>query len=57
VCKLTFERMLGEPDELYGDDVGSNYQGQMQTLSKHFRVDRPASARTDADDQLPLFDG
>ena len=42
VCKLTFERMLGEPDELYGDDVGSNYQGQMQTLSKHFRVDRPA---------------
>jgi dCTP deaminase len=36
VCKLAFERMTEEPDVLYGDDVGSNYQGQMTMLSKHF---------------------
>ena len=37
VCKLTFEHMLAEPDQLYGADVNSNYQGQVETLSKHFR--------------------
>ena len=37
VCRLTFERMLSEPAKLYGQDVGSNYQGQVDTLSKHFR--------------------
>ncbi len=37
VCKLTFERMVAEPSRLYGQDVGSNYQGQVQTLGKHFR--------------------
>lgn len=36
VCKLTFERMLEAPDKLYGADVGSSYQGQQETLSKHF---------------------
>jgi dCTP deaminase len=36
VCKLAFERMTEEPDVLYGDDVGSNYQGQQTMLSKHF---------------------
>ncbi len=36
VCKLAFERMAGEPDVLYGADVGSNYQGQRTMLSKHF---------------------
>ncbi|HUY85789.1 MAG TPA: 2'-deoxycytidine 5'-triphosphate deaminase [Acidimicrobiales bacterium] len=36
VCKLTFERMLEEPKTLYGEDVGSNYQGQEETLGKHF---------------------
>jgi dCTP deaminase len=36
VCKLAFERMAGEPDVLYGEDVGSNYQGQQTMLSKHF---------------------
>lgn len=36
VCKLTFERMLDEPDKLYGADVGSHYQGQGETLSRHF---------------------
>jgi dCTP deaminase len=37
VCKLTFERMLAPPDKLYGSDVKSNYQGQLDTLGKHFR--------------------
>jgi dCTP deaminase len=37
VCKLTFERMLAEPDRLYGHQVASNYQGQVDTLGKHFR--------------------
>lgn len=36
VCKLAFERMAGDPDVLYGEDVGSNYQGQQTMLSKHF---------------------
>ena len=38
VCKLTFERMLATPTLLYGRDIGSNYQGQTETLGKHFRV-------------------
>jgi len=36
VCKLAFERMAAEPDVLYGADIGSNYQGQLTMLSKHF---------------------
>ncbi|HWX96396.1 MAG TPA: 2'-deoxycytidine 5'-triphosphate deaminase [Solirubrobacteraceae bacterium] len=36
VSKLAFERMVEEPDVLYGEDVGSNYQGQQTMLSKHF---------------------
>jgi dCTP deaminase len=37
VCRLTFERMVAEPTLLYGaDGLGSNYQGQMETLGKHF---------------------
>ena len=36
VCKLAFERMEAEPDVLYGQDLGSNYQGQLTMLSKHF---------------------
>jgi dCTP deaminase len=36
VCKLAFERMAGEPDVLYGKEIGSNYQGQLTMLSKHF---------------------
>ncbi len=37
VCKLGFERMLEPPSILYGGDIGSNYQSQNVTLSKHFR--------------------
>ena len=55
VCKLTFEHMLDEPDELYGDDIGSNYQGQEETLSKHFRAERAVSAAPDDTPQLDLF--
>jgi dCTP deaminase len=36
VCKLAFERMAQEPDVLYGSEIGSNYQGQLTMLSKHF---------------------
>jgi dCTP deaminase len=43
ICKLAYERMLELPDRLYGDDVGSNYQGQETMLSKHF-VEQTAGA-------------
>ncbi len=47
VCKLTFERMLELPTMLYGDrGLGSNYQGQTETLGKHFRVPRDEAAAT-----------
>ena len=36
VCKLTFEHMLEAPARLYGQGIGSNYQRQDETLSKHF---------------------
>ena len=35
-AKLTFERMLEPPERLYGAGIGSNYQGQVETLGKHF---------------------
>ncbi|MDZ4825408.1 MAG: 2'-deoxycytidine 5'-triphosphate deaminase [Actinomycetota bacterium] len=40
VCKLRFERMLEEPDITYGAGLGSNYQAQEATLSKHFKFER-----------------
>jgi dCTP deaminase len=36
ICKLAFEHMLEPPDVLYGEELGSNYQGQETMLSKHF---------------------
>jgi dCTP deaminase len=39
VCKLNFERMVAQPEKLYGQDIGSNYQGQLGTLGKHFIVE------------------
>jgi dCTP deaminase len=56
VCKLTFERMVSQPERLYGDDVGSHYQGQVDTLSKHFHRVTPRSAPPLGADALPLFD-
>lgn len=44
VCKLTFERMLAEPEVLYGKDLGSSYQGQVTMLSKHFEEQTAGSA-------------
>jgi dCTP deaminase len=63
VCKLTFEHMLAEPEKLYGSGIRSHYQGQVETLSKHFiaassdhqragRAVRPALAD---EQQLELF--
>jgi dCTP deaminase len=56
VCKLTFERMIAEPERLYGDDVGSHYQGQVDTLSKHFHRAAPAPPPATPPGTLPLFD-
>lgn len=58
VCRLTFERMLEPPEKLYGSDVGSNYQGQVETLGKHFRLPDaapPLAARVADENQLGLF--
>ncbi len=37
VGRLVYERMLEVPDQLYGADIASNYQGQGLKLSKHFK--------------------
>lgn len=37
VGRLVYERMSEIPDQLYGADLKSNYQGQGLKLSKHFR--------------------
>lgn len=44
VCKLTFERMLEEPEYIYGSALGSSYQGQMDALGKQFISQRPGDA-------------
>jgi len=36
VCKLALERTSAPAERLYGQDLGSNYQGQVTMLSKHF---------------------
>ncbi|HSK50276.1 MAG TPA: 2'-deoxycytidine 5'-triphosphate deaminase, partial [Solirubrobacterales bacterium] len=36
VCKLGLEWMQAPAERLYGADLGSNYQGQVTMLSKHF---------------------
>jgi len=38
VGRLVYERMTERPERLYGQDLGSNYQGQGLKLSKHFRA-------------------
>lgn len=38
VGRLVYERMLAQPDALYGKHIASNYQGQGLKLSKHFRL-------------------
>ncbi|HAI08848.1 MAG TPA: 2'-deoxycytidine 5'-triphosphate deaminase [Dehalococcoidia bacterium] len=41
VCQLEFQTMAEAPKVLYGADVGSSYQNQELTLSKHFRRPEP----------------
>jgi dCTP deaminase len=51
VCKLTFERMAEAPKVLYGESIGSSYQGQTDTLGKHFK--RATSLPTDPSKPAP----
>jgi dCTP deaminase len=37
VGRLIYERLLGEPEKIYGTNIGSNYQSQGLKLSKQFR--------------------
>ncbi|MBX9925276.1 MAG: 2'-deoxycytidine 5'-triphosphate deaminase [Hyphomicrobiaceae bacterium] len=37
IGRLVYERLTAPPDQLYGRDLGSNYQAQGLKLSKHFR--------------------
>lgn len=36
IATLVYEPMTERPERLYGEDLGSNYQGQSLKLSKHF---------------------
>ena len=63
ICKLAFERMAATPDRLYGDQLGSSYQGQTTMLSKHFVEQTAGAAQTqlappllDAPSPAKLFD-
>lgn len=38
VGRLVYERLIARPDRLYGEGIGSSYQRQGLTLSKHFRT-------------------
>lgn len=38
VGRLVYERMAQEPEQIYGADIASNYQGQGLKLSKHFKA-------------------
>jgi len=38
VGRLVYEQMDMVPDQLYGREIGSNYQGQGLKLSKHFKT-------------------
>src|SRR5664279_357762 len=44
VCKLGLEWMEAPAERLYGADLGSNYQGQVTMLSKHFEEQTAGSA-------------
>ena len=58
VCKLTFERMLTDPETLYGAKIGSSYQLQEESLGKHFlrpgQDSAPAIATRPHERQLTL---
>lgn len=42
ICKLVFERLLETTELAYGAGIGSSYQGQRVTLSKHFESQGPS---------------
>jgi dCTP deaminase len=44
VCKLALERTSAPAERLYGEELGSNYQGQVTMLSKHFEEQAGAGA-------------
>ncbi len=44
VCKLGLEWMEAAAERLYGADLGSNYQGQVTMLSKHFEEQTASGA-------------
>ncbi|HHS82924.1 MAG TPA: hypothetical protein ENJ68_05325, partial [Devosia sp.] len=49
IGRLLYERMAERPDQLYGRDLGSNYQAQSLKLSKHFKpfsISAPGAAPT-----------
>jgi dCTP deaminase len=61
VCKLSFERMAEPPNALYGESIGSSYQRQVDTLSKHFKQPteleaESASAKPRSSEHPSLFD-
>jgi dCTP deaminase len=60
VCRLSFERMIERPDVLYGETIGSAYQGQVDTLSKHFKQPSPTAEEAPPRETRPqdpvLFD-
>jgi dCTP deaminase len=52
VCKLAMERMAAPAERLYGEGLGSNYQGQVTMLSKHFEeqtAGAPGAAASEGD--------
>jgi dCTP deaminase len=51
VCKLTFERMLAIPSNVYGQREGSHYQFQTEALGKHFRGMPAQEPRADEQEQ------
>ena len=44
VGRLVYEHMQDVPETLYGEGIGSNYQGQALKLSKHFRATQAEEA-------------
>jgi dCTP deaminase len=50
VCKLGLEWMAAPSERLYGVGLGSNYQGQVTMLSKHFEEQTAGATRQPAAD-------
>src|SRR3954449_2764465 len=51
ICKLALERTSAPAERLYGQDLGSNYQGQVTMLSKHFEEQ---TAGVEGEVEVPL---